>query len=82
MRYSHGWFAIQADSATFRTMIVWPKRLIAFWVATTTVSVLALIRGSSTEGEPRAVYTALGLLGIASSLLFLVGWVRRSKRRR
>lgn len=32
-------------------MIAWPKRLIVFWVVTTTVSVLALIRGLSTEGE-------------------------------
>ncbi len=63
-------------------MITWSKRLTAFWLVVVAISVLALIRGLSTEGEPRVVYTSLGGLGIASVLLFLVGWVRQSRRRR
>jgi hypothetical protein len=82
MRHPHERLEIWANPAVFRTMIAWPKRLIVFWVVTTTVSVLALIRGLSTEGEPRAISPILGLLGIAGFLLFLVGWVRQSRRRR
>ena len=63
-------------------MIAWPKRLIVFWVIVTAVSVAALVRGLRTQGEPKVVYTTLGLLGIASLLLFLVGWIRQSRRRR
>ena len=63
-------------------MIAWPKRLIVFWAVVTAVSVLALIRGVSSAGEPRVVYTALGLLGNASVLVFIVGWIRQSRRRR
>jgi hypothetical protein len=63
-------------------MIAWPKRLIAFWLVATAISVLSLIRGLNTEGGPEPVYTTLGVLGIACFLLFLVGWVRQSRRRR
>jgi hypothetical protein len=62
-------------------MITWLERLIVFWVVVVAVSVFAVIRGSSTDGEPRAVHTILGLLGIGSMLLFPVGWIRQSRRR-
>jgi hypothetical protein len=62
-------------------MIKWPKRLVVFWVVVTTVSVVALVHGLRVEGEPRVVYTAFGLVGLASLLLFLFGWIRQSRRR-
>lgn len=63
-------------------MIAWPKRLIVFWAVVAAVSVPALIRGLSSEGESGAAYTALGLLGITSVLVFIVGWIRQSRQRR
>ena len=66
---------------SFQTMIKWPKRLVFFWVAVTAISVFALVRGLLLDGEPRVVYTAFGLLGLASLLLFLFGWIRQSRRR-
>ncbi len=81
-----GWLpgpAVPASTSptSFRTMIKWPKRLVLFWVAVTAISVLALVRGSLLNGEPRVVYTGFGLLGLVSLLLFLVGWIRQSRRR-
>ena len=53
-----------------------------FWAVVAAVSVPALIRGLSSEGESGAAYTALGLLGITSVLVFIVGWIRQSRQRR
>ncbi len=62
-------------------MIKWPKRLVVLWLAVTAISVFALIQGLLLDGEPRGVYAAFGLLGLASLLLFLFGWIRQSRRR-
>lgn len=57
-----------------------PARLIGFWVLVVALCTLALIRGLSTEGERRIVWAALGTLGLVSALIFLMGWVRQSRR--
>jgi hypothetical protein len=62
-------------------VIKWPRRLVVFVVLTLAISVFALVRGLSSEGEPRVVYTALGLVGVAGFLLLLFGWIRESRRR-
>ena len=62
-------------------MIVLPKRLIAFWVVVAAASIFGLVRGMNSEGQPGMVFTVLGVLGVASVLLFVVGWIRQSWRR-
>lgn len=53
-------------------------RLIVFLLLGGLVGVASLIKGLS---ESRFIYTSLGVLILAGVLLFLLGWVRESRKR-
>jgi hypothetical protein len=56
-------------------------QLVGFLVVVALITALSLVRAINATGEQRVVYGVFVVLGVVSLLLFLVGWVRRSRRR-
>jgi hypothetical protein len=58
-----------------------PMRLAVLMAAGAAATVFLLIRAASAEGNLRTPYLIFGAVGVAGLLLFLVGWVRQSRRK-